>query len=272
MPRIEVLCATMHQADFSKIEDMHIRSDVVFANQSDDFGYAQKEFEGFCARMLTTPYRGVGKNRNEALLAARGDICVIADDDAVYSDGYERFVAEAYERHPDADMILFAIDGNDPTAKRKPPKIKAEKRLRKWDRCPYGGPSITFRRDSVLRANVWFSLLFGGGCPYSSGEDSKFIQDCRNAGLRIYLVPEIIATVDYGDSSWFSDYNEKFFFDKGAFFKATYGNATIIRIVYYGFRMAKKTKLSVPQSMSCMRRGASGYKKGLYFSAKENAQ
>lgn len=260
----------MGQTDFSKIESMRLRSDVVFANQADCFDYAQTDFDGGTARMITTPYRGVGKNRNTALIAARGDICVIADDDAVYADGYEKLISDAYERRPDADMILFALEGGDPVTGRRPPKIKSAKRLRRWNRCPYGGPSVTFRRDSVLRANVWFSLLFGGGCPYSSGEDSKFIQDCRNRGLKIYLEPAVIASVDYSASSWFGGYDEKFFYDKGAFFRATYGGATIIRIVYYAFRMASKTELSVLKSMSCMQSGASGYKSGRTYSSRQD--
>lgn len=33
MSKFELLCVTMHQKDFSKLQEMNIRSDVVFANQ-----------------------------------------------------------------------------------------------------------------------------------------------------------------------------------------------------------------------------------------------
>lgn len=33
MSKFELLCVTMHQKDFSKIQEMNIHSDVVFANQ-----------------------------------------------------------------------------------------------------------------------------------------------------------------------------------------------------------------------------------------------
>ena len=34
MSKLEVLCVTMHQKDFSKIREMNINADVVFANQA----------------------------------------------------------------------------------------------------------------------------------------------------------------------------------------------------------------------------------------------
>ena len=35
MSKFEILCVTMHQRDFSKIQEMNIHSDVVFANQAE---------------------------------------------------------------------------------------------------------------------------------------------------------------------------------------------------------------------------------------------
>ena len=36
MSRVQVLVATMHQKDFSKLQEMNIQTDAVFANQSDN--------------------------------------------------------------------------------------------------------------------------------------------------------------------------------------------------------------------------------------------
>ena len=80
MSHFEILCVTMHQKDFSKIEQMNINSDVVFANQADTTSMDELEFNGHRARMITTDTRGVGVNRNLALTYAQGDICLFADD------------------------------------------------------------------------------------------------------------------------------------------------------------------------------------------------
>jgi hypothetical protein len=50
MSRFEVLCVTMHQTDFSKIREMNIHSDVVFANQCDHTSYDEYTFESHTAK------------------------------------------------------------------------------------------------------------------------------------------------------------------------------------------------------------------------------
>ena len=64
----EVLVATMHQSDFSKISEMNISSDVVFANQCDRTAYEELRFDGHTAKMISTETRGVGMNRNLSLI------------------------------------------------------------------------------------------------------------------------------------------------------------------------------------------------------------
>ena len=67
--------------------------------------------------------------------------------------------------------------------------------------------------------------LFGGGAKYSNGEDSLFIHDCLKKGLKIYAVPVIIGheMEREGGSTWFSGYNEKFFYDRGVLYHYLYG-------------------------------------------------
>ena len=50
---------------------------------------------------------------------------------------------------------------------------------------------------------------------YGSGEDSLFFRDCLREGLRIYTYPAVIGHLRPEPSSWFTGYNEKYFFDKG---------------------------------------------------------
>ena len=107
MLTFEILCATMHRSDFSLIKEMNIKSDVVFANQCDRTAYEEVKFDGHTAKMISTETRGVGKNRNLALIYASADICLFADDDVVYNDDYENTVCRFYEEHPDADVVVF---------------------------------------------------------------------------------------------------------------------------------------------------------------------
>lgn len=57
-----------------------------------------------------------------------------------------------------------------------------------------------------------------GGAKYGSGEDSLFIRDALKRGLKIYTSKEVIAEINETESTWFSGYNDKYFFDRGALF------------------------------------------------------
>ena len=104
MSKLEVLCVTMHQTDFSKITEMNLHTDVFFANQADGYEFSELEFDGHCAKMLTTSTRGVGNNRNIALIHATAEYCLLADDDVVYNDDMEERVVSEFKAHPDADV------------------------------------------------------------------------------------------------------------------------------------------------------------------------
>lgn len=107
MDRVEVVCVTMGQKDLTIADKMHITGDAVFGNQADGYRKETQLNAGRTLRMITTDTRGVGFNRNIALLHAAGDILLFADDDICYADGYADGVRRAYAQHPDADMILF---------------------------------------------------------------------------------------------------------------------------------------------------------------------
>ncbi len=266
METFEILCVTMHQKDFSKIQEMNIHSDVVFANQAEETSYQELDFDGHKAKMITTTTRGVGKNRNIALLYASGDILLFSDDDFCYYDGYDNTVMEAFCKFPKADIIIFNIDTRDSNGERVPTKIKKASVLHRWQKNPYGGPRIAIRRAAFEKNNIWFTLLFGGGALYPSGEDSKWISNALKAGMKIYLYPHSIGSVEYGQSTWYSGYNEEMYYGKGAYSKSEH--SAIFRFLwffYFSFRTAKKTKLKFSERMRWLRLGVKGYQANMSY-------
>lgn len=213
---IEVLCATMHQNDFSNYYAMNIHDcDVIFANQSDEFSYQEMTVGANSVKMLTTTTRGVGKNRNLALVMASSEILLLADDDLTYDPDMPQMVSAGFQCFPDADMIVFGTKymKNGNVYKCRKPKSK---RLSFFKALRYGTCALAVRRSSILKHNLRFTELFGGGCQYSYGEDTDFIVQCFRKHLRIYSYSEVIATTSKDSSTCFSGYGEKYFFDKGA--------------------------------------------------------
>lgn len=263
MPTFQILCVTMHQNDFSKLKEMNIHSDVIFANQADRTETKELVFEGHTARMITTDTRGVGINRNIALMYADADICLFADDDVTYVDNMEQIVVAEFEAHPEADIMIFHLDTDDPVRKQK--KYSKTKKCGRFARMPWGGVRIAFRLTSVRKANLWYTTLFGGGCIFPSGEDSIWLHDAKKKGLIFYVSEKTIGTVSFQESTWFTGRDEKYFYARGAYYQAVYPKTILLWMGYFALRTKNMCDMPWKEKWKWMRFGAQGYQKMLSF-------
>ena len=218
--KIQVLVATMHQKDHSLPEKMNIKTPAVIANQCDENCVEETDFNGNTIKWLSFAERGVGRNRNNALLRADGDVILFADDDEIFADDYADIITEAFDKYPEADGFIFNAVYEGDRAGRENNKVK---KLRWYNSLNYGTPRLAVRKDSALKNNIWFSLLFGGGAKYSCGEDTLFIRDCLKSGLKLYTYPKPIARFLNSGSTWFEGYTDKYFYDKGVLMRAAFG-------------------------------------------------
>lgn len=257
---IEVVVATMHQSNFSKYSEMNLQTDAVFANQTQNNDKKSETIRDNIVKMISTDTRGVGINRNIGLMNAQADILLIADDDMVYVDDYDQIVQRAFREIPDADAIIFNIDsiGNS-MSRRVNQKIK---RIHFFNALNYGAARIAVKTSALRRENIWFNTNFGGGTQYSAGEDTLFICDMLKRGLRLYTYPKTIATVDQTTSTWFDGYTEKYFFDKGALYKALSKKHYLLLCVQDILRHPstyKDSSVSTKEKFRLMFNGANAY-------------
>ena len=82
--KVEVLMSVMHQTDMSVGYKANVGTDLLIVNQCDHDDYDEQVVDGHLWRMISTTERGLAKSRNLAIRNAKGDICVLADDDEVY--------------------------------------------------------------------------------------------------------------------------------------------------------------------------------------------
>lgn len=254
---MEVLIATMGQKDCSLVQKMNIQAPAVIANQCGKWKY-DEDMSGN-VRMVSTATKGVGINRNIALQLAKADILLFADDDITYYDGALQGVLDAFEELSDADVIFFGIDmtkNGEIFDRRRNDK----KRLHLWNSQKYGAARMAVRRSAVEKARLSFSKLFGGGCIYGSGEDSLFICDCFRSGLRVYSHPHILGACAKDTSSWFSGYNQKFMFDRGAWIACAFPRIKHLIKWYYIWHYRSKTELSWRDMRKYMNLGLHAYR------------
>ena len=262
MKDLQILVATMKQTDMSLADKMNIKTNAIIANQHDNNSIVTCLKDCGELKMITTATRGVGLNRNIALMASDAEILLFADDDIVYYDGISEGVKRAFEDIPEADIIIFSLDFTKNTRifeKRHLP-IKRRNLL---NGLKFGACALAVRRRSILSSNITFNQFFGGGCIYGSGEDSLFIIECFKKGLKVYTHSCVLGACAKDSSSWFTGYHEKYFFDKGAFSKFAFPRMYLFFIVAFAIKMKmkKKTELGLVNMILTMLSGVKASKK-----------
>ncbi len=230
---IQTLVVTTKQSDHSLLERMNIQTDAIIGNQCDCNEVEEFEYNGHHIKWLSFCERGVGLNRNNVMMRSTADICVFADDDMVFHNGYENIVKKLFEQYPEADIMLFNLDEKVPKRYKNTKTVK----VNKHNYGKYGAARLAFRRQKLQMAGVTFNLLFGGGAMYSSGEDSIFLYDCLKNNLKLIAVPYSLAELkDDRESTWFTGYNDKFFYDKGVMYTRLYRNSAKFIALYNCFK------------------------------------
>lgn len=263
MNKIEVLVATMNQSNLSLAKEMNLQTNAVIINQCKDILNDEKIINGNKIRMYSYDERGLAKSRNRALRQARADICVIADDDVIYVDGYEKVILNAFRKIPDADIIIFNIKSLNPER----PSIQLNKieKINYMSFMKYGSCRIAFKRSSIDKYSIKFDELFGAGSVYTSGEDTIFMNDCLKNKLKIYTYPDTIACVKQDESSWFNGYNEKYFSDKGAIFARISKKYSKLLNLQFTIRKYScyKNRMSPKKILKLMNEGRNNYFKSV---------
>lgn len=238
--KVQVLVAALEQEPRQLAQTMKLNSDAILINQCDHYAVEEWEENGHRIRAFSMAERGVGRSRNTAMMRADGDICLFSDQDIIYEEDYEAKILAEFEKNPRADMLIFNIEIDE---ERRTYYNTERKRVHLYNCGRYGAVSFAIRREALLASGVTFSLLFGGGARYSNGEDSLFLKDFLKKGYRVYTAPVTIGREKPSESTWFSGYHEKFFFDRGVLYHYLYGR--LAGVMALRFLLAHEKKLCV---------------------------
>ena len=212
MMKIVVAVTTMHQDDLSLYIKMNLQTDAIIANQCDCNSIDIGCFNENSVCMVSTPTRGLSRNRNIALthLPQNTDIVIFSDDDLIFNDNYEKTIIDEFKKHPFAEAIKFNIhDLSDRKISMK--RItKFEKATRK-NMSSSGVCALAIKQNSLIKYNLRFNELFGSGTINYCGEDTIFIQEMINKKVKLYRSPIDVAGIFQKESSWFEGYNHRYF-------------------------------------------------------------
>ncbi|WP_337366012.1 glycosyltransferase family A protein [Phascolarctobacterium sp.] len=210
MHSLEILLSCMYEKDYSIIEASNIKTNAVIINQCDRNSKHTINLTG-CkyASWINSTERGLSKSRNMAIKNSQADICLLADNDEFFDDDCETKILAAYAELPDADIIIFNLSNKSTKLKSHSYRLKRLELLRV---CSW---QITFKRQAIVDNELAFDIKLGAGSGNGAGEENKFLLDCYDQGLKIYHVPLNIAMMKDNESTWFTGYDEEFFYKRG---------------------------------------------------------
>ena len=260
--KLEVLMSIMNIKNEeqlkNKINQNNITTDVLVINQVEN---NEDIFEFENIRCFSMNEKGASKSRNNLMRLAKGDICIFADDDMIYDKNYENTITKAFEKNPDADIILFYI-GNYNENREKHKHI-GNKKINILDIMRARTSEIAFRKSFIEKYNIKFDENFGPPNKFKKGEDTIFLADCLKNKVKIYSVDEKIGSVKNETSTWFTGYNEEFLFCQDALFYRIYG--IFSKLIFLQFVIRKyglyKKNLSIFAAYKQMVLGAKMVKK-----------
>ncbi len=258
MKRIQNLVATMHQKDHSLLERLRLQTDAVVVNQCDTESEEQFLWNGNQILWINTKERGLSKSRNRALKAATAEICIITDDDMVYRDGYAEMVAKAFDEHTKAELLRFEVEGIEGVFKNyshQPGKLNLLGSMK------VSSVEIAFRREAILQKGIWFDELVGAGTQFPMGEENAFLFNCLRNKLKLYYIPQVVADLHIGQSTWFEGFTEKQFLGRGAAFTAMDRRLSGVLICQFALRKYKKYRknMSLFKAIGYMNKGRKLY-------------
>lgn len=263
MKEIEVLMSTMeikNEEEFiKKIKDSNIQTSITIVNQAKEDNKKVDMENNKNQRIYSYSEIGASKSRNRLINLAKGDICIFADDDIKYVNGYENIIKKAYESKQNADGILFYVENTNKNREKN--KKLGNKRFKFLDVMKGRIYELSLTKEAlekIKEKNIKFDNKFGPGGEILKGEDTIFLADLLKNKFNLYCVNEKIGTVGAIESTWFTDFNEKYLYDQGAVLKKIAPNAYKILILQYVIRKHKlyKKNFNRREAYSQMIRGA----------------
>ena len=186
---LQVVVSTMNlQNDIevnNLLEKMNIKTNYLIVNQTLDTKVDIKN-----KNVITKHELGLSKSRNVAINNANADIILIADDDVIYNNSFEKIVIDAWSKYNSADIICFYVESKN---KQRPIKKIHNGKIGYIKAMRIASFEISFRRKTILDNNFKFNENFGAGTKFNRGEEQIFLYEALRKGLKVIFVNKKIA-------------------------------------------------------------------------------
>ena len=151
---LEILISTTQKSNldfvqkiFSQNNDINIP--ILIINQSDQLIKSTSKN----INIINSSDIGISKSRNLAIKKSSKKICLLADDDIIYSKGFYDLILNEFDQNIDADIITFQMENELGEPFKNYKKIKYHNNRSISD---VNSVVIAFKRSSIIKNNIQF--------------------------------------------------------------------------------------------------------------------
>lgn len=225
----EILIATMHRTSLSFLEKMFqnlsfLEVPILIVNQSEPNKLLVSNYSNI--RVVNSFERGLPQSRNIAIENAKGEICLIADDDVVYDKELISSIKQGFEKYNDAAIVTYQMTNFKGQLFRDYPDIAIHniKTI-----ATANSVVIAFKRKNLLEKDVWFNPNFGLGATFQSANEYVFLRNALKEGLKLCYLPKVILAHEQFSSG--QDFgSDRITFARAALFYKYSGNFGYLKI------------------------------------------
>nr|WP_315141670.1 glycosyltransferase family A protein [uncultured Flavobacterium sp.] len=215
---LEILVSTMNRNSLDFLISMfpfcHFSEfQILIVNQTQENNLLVSDFP--TVRVINSFEKGLSKSRNLALENAIGKIVLIADDDLVYKNDFDKKITQAYNQYDNKAVISFSIEKPNGFMFKKylsNPKIN----LSLVELFNVLSIEISLNKSIIDKLGIVFDENFGLGSEFQMGEEAIFLSDIKNKNQQIGFIPIVIATHSEISSTEKIDFAQRYYI-QGAF-------------------------------------------------------
>ena len=208
-------------------------------------------------RKIDTDQIGLSNSRNLAINNSKGEICLLADDDVIYTSDFIQIIINAFNENKNADLITFQAINDLGNSFKDYPTIKKHN---KRSISTINSFLIAFRRESIQANNLKFDSRFGLGSTFETGDEYIFLRNALDKNLKVIHCPKVILS-HKSLSSGQDVGKDKIIFARAAIFYKYYGFLSYIKLFHHILLLLKINAINFGEFFSKYKAGLKGIRK-----------
>ena len=238
---LEILIATMNRTSLDFLSSMFSRHNyldfnVLLVNQTSEAKLLKSEHPNI--RVINSFEKGLSKSRNIAINKAVKPICLFADDDVVFIDGFKESILEAHGAYNYPIITFQTLTTQNNLYWKYPTKPTLHN---EYIRNKTLSIEITFKKDELK--GLYFDERFGLGATFEDGENYIFLSEAMKKGLQLWFVNKTLSIHNPISSSDEVE-SDRLLYAKSAIHFYKYGNLAYFWVFKFVFFIYRKKHIS----------------------------